>query len=68
MATDTVSEPVQTQFGYHIIKKTGYMEAAVQPFDAVAAQIKQQLLIQKQNATYLEKVEALKSKYAVEML
>jgi hypothetical protein len=44
------------------------MEAAVQPFDAVAAQIKQQLLIQKQNATYLEKVEALKSKYAVEML
>ncbi|MBS7526114.1 peptidylprolyl isomerase [Fusibacter paucivorans] len=68
MATDTVSEPVQTQFGFHIIKKTGYTEAAVQSFDAVAAQIKQQLLIQKQNATYLEKVEALKSKYTVEML
>jgi peptidyl-prolyl cis-trans isomerase C len=68
MATDTVSEPVQTQFGYHLIKKTGHQEASVQPFEAVADQIKQQLLIQKQNATYLEKVEALKEKYTVEML
>jgi len=40
----------------------------VKPLSEVADQIKQQLLIQKQNASYLEKVKTLKEKYTIEML
>lgn len=68
METDTVSEPVKTQFGFHIIKKTGHQEESTRTFEEVEGQIKQQLLIQKQNATYLEKVEGLKQKYTIEMM
>lgn len=68
MENDAVSEPVQTQFGYHIIKKTDHKKSDVKPLSEVADQIKQQLLIQKQNASYLEKVNALKEKYTIEML
>jgi len=68
MENDAVSEPVKTQFGYHIIKKTGHKQSDVKPLSEVVDQIKQQLLIQKQNASYLEKVNALKEKYTIEML
>jgi len=68
METNTISEPVQTQFGFHIIKKTDHQEASVKALEEVAGQIKRQLLIQKQNATYLEKVETLKGQYTVEVL
>lgn len=63
---NTVSEPVQTQFGYHLIMKTDHKSQEVQPFDVVKDQIMQQLLIQKQNAVYLDKVNALKEKYTIE--
>ncbi|MBM7562225.1 peptidylprolyl isomerase [Fusibacter tunisiensis] len=63
-----LSEPVQTQFGYHLIFKTAEKGAETQTLEAVMPQIKQQLLVQKQNQAYLEKVEALKSKYTIEKL
>lgn len=63
-----ISEPVQTQFGYHLILKTDEKGAEVQAIESVLPQIKQQLLIQKQNQTYLEKVEALKAKYTIEKM
>ena len=63
-----VSEPVKTQFGYHIILKTDEQEGSTQPLEAVSDQIAHQLLVQKQNAAYLSKVEDLKSKYTVERL
>ncbi len=63
---NVVSEPVQTQFGYHLIKKTGHQASGVQELPMVIHQIKQQLLIQKQNHAYMNKVEALQEKYAVE--
>lgn len=63
---DEISKPVQTQFGYHLIRKTAEQEASTQPLEAVKAQIEHQLLIQKQNTAYITKVEALKEKYAIE--
>lgn len=63
-----ISNPVKTQFGYHIILKTAEQEASTQPLEAVRDQIGHQLLVQKQNAAYLSKVEDLKSKYTVERL
>lgn len=63
-----ISNPVKTQFGYHIILKTAEQEATTQPFEAVSDQIAHQLLVQKQNAAYLSKVEDLKSKYIIERL
>ena len=66
--SNEVSEPVKTQFGYHIILKTDEQEGSTQPLEAVSDQIAHQLLVQKQNAAYLSKVEDLKSKYTVERL
>ncbi len=68
MELDALSMPVQTQFGYHIILKTGEQTAETQPIEAVRDQIRHQLLIQKQNSAYITKVEALKEKYTVEKL
>lgn len=61
-----MSEPVQTQFGYHLIQKTNEKNAELQSYEAVKDQINHQLLIQKQNSTYLTKVEALKNQYTIE--
>ena len=66
MTVNEVSKPVQTQFGYHLILKTGEQPAVTQPFEAVKPQIAHQLLIQKQNAAYINKVESLKAKYTIE--
>lgn len=63
---DEISKPVQTQFGYHLIRKTAEQEASTQPLEAVKGQIEHQLLVQKQNTAYITKVEALKEKYAIE--
>ena len=55
--------PVQTQFGYHLIQVTEKTEATVIPYEEVAAQIKEELLRQKQNEVYTTKVQELRSKY-----
>jgi peptidyl-prolyl cis-trans isomerase C len=65
---DIVSEPVKTQFGYHLIKVTDKKEASVSEFEEVKAQIEQQLTVMKQNEKYYEKVNVLKEKYPVEIL
>lgn len=38
-----VSDPVQTSFGWHILKVTGIKPATVQPFDAVKAKLAQEV-------------------------
>lgn len=55
--------PVKTQFGYHLIKVEKKNEAAQTPFEEVTAQIKQNLMNQKRNERYSEKVSELKEKY-----
>jgi peptidyl-prolyl cis-trans isomerase C len=47
MKVGDVSDVVETQFGYHLIKKTGEKPAKVTPLKEVASGIKAQLKIQK---------------------
>lgn len=62
-----VSEPVKTQFGYHLILVEGRTEAEEKPYEEVRELIKNHMLQEKQNALYFEKVNALKEKYSVEI-
>ena len=61
-----VSEPVKTQFGYHLIKLENKIEAGVSEFEEVKEQIKQQILAMKQQEAYLGKTEELKNEFKVE--
>lgn len=58
-----VEGPVKTQFGYHLIKVEKKNEAGTASFEEVKGQIYQELMVQKQNDAYKEKVKELKEKY-----
>ena len=62
-----VSEPVKTQFGYHLIKVESKDEAKIKPFDEVKATIKAELLNERQSFKYMQFVEGLKKTYKVEI-
>lgn len=55
--------PVATQFGYHLIKVESRKEASAVAFEEVKEQIRRNLLGQKQNQAYSEKIAELKAKY-----
>lgn len=55
--------PVQTNFGYHLIKVEKKNEASETPFEEVKDSIKGRMLQQKQNDAYTAKVKELKEKY-----
>ncbi|WMJ80006.1 peptidylprolyl isomerase [Clostridium sp. MB40-C1] len=63
----TLSQPVKTQFGYHLIKVENKMEAAQKSLDEVKDMIKGQLMQQRQNHKYMTMVEELKGKYSTEI-
>ncbi len=63
----TVTEPVKTQFGYHIIKINEKNEGRDLEFDEVKDKIAAQVRRQKEQALYNEKVTELKGKYQVKM-
>lgn len=67
LALDTVSSPVKTQFGYHLIKVFQKNESMTTPFAEAKSQIEQHLLHKKQNEAYLNKISDLKEKYVVEV-
>ena len=56
-----VSQPVKSQYGYHLIKATGLKGAEVTPLDQVKEQIKSSLLQQKQGEAFNSKVEEWKT-------
>lgn len=58
--------PVQTQFGYHLIKVEDKKEGSVMPFEQVQGQIHQQLIQSRQKEAYDAKVKELEAKYGVE--
>ncbi|MBC3795539.1 peptidylprolyl isomerase [Acetobacterium tundrae] len=59
--------PVQTQFGYHIIKLTDRKTSQTIPYDAVKENVRNFLLREKQNRAFIGKVDELKQKYPVTM-
>lgn len=63
-----VSEPVQTQFGYHLIKVEEKVEQSQESFEDVKEMILTNLSTQKKNMKYVETIEELKKKYKVEIV
>ena len=63
-----ISEPVKTNFGYHLILNTDTnSEEKTQSFDEVKDKIKQELLQQKQQAMYSEKLDEYKKELNVKV-
>lgn len=54
LKTGEISKPVKTNFGFHIIKKTGEKKASVASFDEVKENLKDQLRAEKQKAFFTE--------------
>lgn len=59
----TVTGPVKTQFGYHLILVAQKNEAAKASFEEVKESIRQNLMQQKQNNAYESKLAELREKY-----
>jgi peptidyl-prolyl cis-trans isomerase C len=62
-----VSGVVQTQFGFHIIKVTDKQEAVQKSYEEAKPEIENTVLLQKQQAKYIEKVEEIKANVSVEI-
>jgi len=60
-----LSEPVKTQFGYHLIKLQYKNEARLRTIDEVREQIKQQVIRAKQEEKYFNTIEEFKNRYNV---
>jgi peptidyl-prolyl cis-trans isomerase C len=67
MEIGKVSEPVQTQFGYHLIKVEAKNAGSVKPFEEVKDSIKNMLLQERQSFKYTQFVNSLKDKIKVEI-
>lgn len=68
MENGEISNPVKTQFGYHVIKLEHKDLARENNFESYKSDLKAQLLAQKQQELYLNKTKELKEKYNVESL
>lgn len=62
-----VSEPVKTQFGYHLIKVEEKNEGKYKELEEVKNDIKNQLMQDKQNNKYAEVMGELRNKYDVKV-
>lgn len=67
MKKDEISDPVKTQFGYHLIKVTDKKSEEVKTFEESKQQVSQFLFGTKQNNVYMDKVKELKGKYDVKI-
>ncbi len=62
-----VSEPVKTQFGYHLIKVEDKKESSTKSFEEVKDQVVSMLIQERQQKKYLELVKELREKYGVKL-
>lgn len=65
---EKVSEPIQTQFGYHLIKVNAKNEPKTSAFEDVKNQIVQRLVQERQEKKYLDVMKELEAKYDVKRL
>lgn len=66
MEAGTISEPVKTQFGYHIIKLMEVKPEGVEEFEDIKPQLEEQYTRLKQQERYLSRIIALAKKYKVD--
>lgn len=66
LAAGEVSEPVQTQFGYHLIKVDDKHEALTQKFEDVKEAILKKLSVAAQQEKYVSLITELEKKYPVD--
>lgn len=64
---NTLSSPVKTQFGYHLILVTKRSEEDAGGYESVKGKIYNNLLQQKQSQKFSDKIDELKGIYNVEM-
>jgi len=62
-----ITDPVATQFGYHIIHILDKKEATTMDFEEVKGPLHQQVLVQKQNRLFYDKVKELRGKYEIKI-
>lgn len=67
LSIDEVSPPVKTDFGYHIIKVYERKIGESKAYYDVKDELKQQLLMEKQQSVFFNKINTLKDKYGVEI-
>lgn len=67
MQVGEISEPVKTQFGYHIIKLTEHTPKRNASLEEVYQEIKDACFVEKQEQVYLSKKDDLSKKYSVEI-
>lgn len=65
MEPGKISEPVSTQFGYHLIRVEHKREESINAFEDVKDRVTEQVIGLKQQETYLNKTKELKEKYEV---
>ncbi|AWI07536.1 peptidylprolyl isomerase [Clostridium drakei] len=63
----TLSVPVKTQFGYHLIKVEDKSKGAIKSFEEVKNSIKSRLLQERQSFKYTQLNKELREKYDVEI-
>lgn len=66
MNVGDLSEPVQTQFGWHLISLTDKKESSTLPFEQIKEQLREQLLAEKQQKAYTSKINQLKILFPVD--
>lgn len=54
-----ISEPVKTEFGYHLIKLTGIQKPEVQPYTEVADKVKKRYRMQEAESRFFDQAEQL---------
>lgn len=67
MNVGEVSEPVKTQFGYHLIHLTAKNEPSELPFEQIKDNLAQKVLTDKQQAAYSSKLNQLKILFPIDM-
>lgn len=67
MQPGEISEPVKTQFGYHLIKMTEHTEKRNASLEEVYQEVKDACFMEKQEQLYINKKDELSNKYSVEI-
>lgn len=68
MQIGEISQPVETQFGFHLIQLNDKEEGGVFDLDEISLDLMKDLTMKKQSELYSAKVETLKGQFKVEIL